>query len=72
MGQPQRHTNLGWQCEVEGCDEEAVAVGLCHNCYQAEQRWAARTPAERRHRRQQLAKWQARMERLQVPRLRSV
>ena len=72
MGQAKRQPQKGYECEVDGCTDEAVAVGLCINCYQAEQRWAKRTVAERRHRRDQLGKWQARMERLLVPRLRSV
>ena len=72
MGRPKRMQNQGYECEVEGCEEEAVCLGMCHNCYQAEQRWAKRSPSDRRHRRQQLAKFQARMERLKAPGLKLV
>ena len=64
--------NLGFECIVEGCEEEAVCAEMCSACYQYERKWAARTPAERMARRKTIAKWDARLERLSGPRLRVV
>lgn len=72
MGQAKRVSNQGFECEVEGCNNEAIACGMCSNCYSAEKRWAERTPAERRERRGKLQLYQNRLDRLKAPRLRSV
>lgn len=67
MGQVKRVTNQGFECEVEGCEEEAICCGLCANCYSAEKRWAERSVAERRERRGKLKLYQNRLDRLSGP-----
>ena len=69
---PLRMKNAGFECEVPGCTNEAVAAGLCANCYQVELYWGKKTPAQRRARMKQLELWESRMERMLSPRLRSV
>jgi hypothetical protein len=59
-------------CEVDGCEREVVACGLCGPCYQAERKWGQRTVADRRERKRNLEIYQQRLDRLSVPRLRRV
>lgn len=60
------------QCSVEFCTEKATILDKCKNCYNAEHRWARRSPADRYRRMQQLKKFEARMERLAPVKLRWV
>lgn len=60
------------RCAVAFCGRPAVVADVCMLCYQAEVRWAKRTPAERADRARQLKKFQARMLRIRAPHLRRV
>lgn len=70
MGKRQPQPN--WECEVDGCEREAVYVGLCSPCYAAEFYWQKKGIAARRKRRKNLAIFAARMDRMSVPTLRRV
>ena len=67
-----RNPQPSWECEVEGCEREAVSVGLCSPCYAAEFYWQKKGIAHRRKRRKDLEIFSARMERMTAPKLRRV
>ncbi len=65
MGQAKRRTRSkpAWQCETEGCDNEAYCLDLCSACYSYMYNWTRKkTPAQRRARVKKLELFETRME----------
>ena len=50
------------RCEIEGCEDEAVTIGLCHNCYQYLARWKGRTLKKIMKRQKRIRLWENRLE----------
>ena len=64
MARVKRKVRTKSECETPSCTDEVYAAGKCANCYSAEVRWAKRTVADRRKRRNKLRIWTERMEAL--------